>query len=384
MSPLSTETLRAEVLAAPREAAQGALAYAPIVSLRTGRCWALAARDDRARADVLACLDAWRENTELGLAVPLDLGADRDPVRTLAALGDAIDRRGGTRGKLAVELLPAHDDLDALVRVAVACRNEGFLVASTETGVGHPHVDRICAIAPDVLLIDPRLFLGVATSATRLEACRAMTELARSIGALLVADGVSSVDDLVELALLGLDLFEGELIGAACADPARSVADAAVGTTVLRARLRARAEQEVRTRRAERAVQERVFVAVMSRIAQARAAELDVTAATIVRDVEGVEALYVLDTRGVQLTETWLSPGISPRSGFEPAQRGTDLGLKEYFLEVGHGAGAYVSRPYVSMASGRVSVTHSRRLRLCDGTHVIVCCDVPSGAPAGR
>ena len=116
------------------------------------------------------------------------------------------------------------------------------------------------------------------------------------------------------------------------------------------------------------------------RVAHAHVPQLDELAQKAVAEIEGLEALYVLDHRGMQLTETWTNPSIVPRSGFRPAPRGTDLGLKEYFLEVSYGGSAYVSRPYVSMASGRLCVTHSRRVRIADGRTVVVCCDVPSGA----
>lgn len=364
MAPLSiaTETNlsltgEAELVSSP--------ALAPIVSLRTGRAWAVESEPRSAR-DVLTVAEAWPGKDASGLALRLTEGPLPELLAALEALGALLDARALPRGRISIEATSGPTSFACTL--AEASRDQGFLVVSTEVGVGHPYIDRIELLAPDVLKIDARLTAGVASARGRLEACRAVVELARSIGALIVADEVVAVADVVELALLGIDLFEGPLIEA----PETS-------TELLRARLRRRAEEEVVRRRGERAVHDRVFVAVMSRIAQARANELDIVAEQIVRDVPGLEALYVLDQRGVQLTRTWFNPAMVARGGFQPAERGADLGLKEYFLEVGHGSG-YVSRPYVSMASGRISVTHSRRLRLCDSTNVVVCCDVPSAS----
>lgn len=362
MSPLSTETATE-----PRARAVD-VALAPIVSLRTGQTWAKEPAPLHAHAmeDALAAFHG-----ESGLALRVLPAPSEDVTRALVSLASAVDARGLPRGRIAIEWCYRDVSLEDARAVSHACRALGFLVVSAEVAVGYPHVDRVAAVAPDVIKLDAHLAASVAEDRGRLEACRAVMELARSIGALVIANEVQSVADVLELALLGIDLFEGPVV----ADPSDTIA--------LRTRLRRRAEEEVVRRRDERAVHDRVFVTVMSRIAQARAHELDMVAEQIVRDVSGLEALYVLDQRGVQLTKTWFHPSIVARGGFAPAERGADLGLKEYFLEVGHGAG-YVSRPYVSMASGRVSVTHSRRLRLCDSTNVVVCCDVPSADPAAQ
>lgn len=352
----------------------------PIVSLRTGRCWALESAT-LSVADTKGCIDAWTTSPEVGLLLTLDAHATPSPLEAIAALATALDQRDLVRGRLAIKVVGADDvALDTLVTIASACRSAGFLVATEEVGVGHPHIERVAAIVPDVLEIDARLFGGLARSSARLEACRAVMELARSIGALVIVNGVGTVEDLGEdFAMLGINLFRGPLIGAYAHETRPAIAAAELAPFAQGRAAQTRGERGRAAAQRTRGARARLRDRDVSRRAVART-QSDTIASEIARDVAGLEALYVLDHKGVQLTATWLAPDIVARNGFAPTQRGADLGLKDYFLEVGHGTGAYVSRPYVSMASGRLSVTHSRRVRLCDGTNVVVCCDVPSAA----
>lgn len=383
--------------------------FQPIVSLRTGRSWgteALARATHETLGTPLPPLDLFRNAEERGLLLELDRfcrrsaielfaqsGADRDlllslnwDTRTLrrfdtdpAQLERVADRYGIPRGNIILEILERRvDDLDALVRFAQKRRREGFLIAVDDFGTGHSSAERLVRIEPDIVKIDRSLVQGVSTSHPRREACRSIAELARSIGAIVIAEGVEEDADLVELAMLGIDLFQGFLL--ARPGPDVKVVSAAAERAIedKRGLLRARAERELLDRRENRRQHETTLVSIVTRLAHAGLPELDTAAEQALAAVSGLEALYVLDQRGVQLTNTWLQPGLVPRTGFRPTSAGADLGLKEYFLEVAHGAAAYASRPYVSMASGRLCVTHSRRVKLIDGSVVVVCCDLPS------
>ena len=78
-----------------------------------------------------------------------------------------------------------------------------------------------------------------------------------------------------------------------------------------------------------------------------------------------------------------IAPGARRKKGFRPTMVGADLALKDYFIEVSFGASSFATRPYVSMASGRVCVTHARRVELSDGLEVVLCCDLPESLGIG-
>lgn len=383
--------------------------FQPIVSLRTGCAWAveaLARPSDPQTGRPIPPLELFAQAESRGLVAELDRFCRRHALEFFAAsersddvlltlnwdtrtlrqfdadphqLARLADRHEVPRGQIAIEILERSvDDLAALVRFAEMRRREGFLIAVDDFGTGHSSAERLVRLEPDVVKIDRSIVHGVRSSHPRREACRSIAELARSIGAIVVAEGVEDAEDLVELSMLGIDLFQGYLLARPAREVASVVGEAEGAIEDRRGMLRARAERELVDRRETRRLHETVLVSVVTRLAHSELAALDEAAALTIEQVDGLEALYVLDHRGVQVTGTYLQRGMVPRSGFRPTSRGTDLGLKDYFLEVAHGAAAFTSRPYVSMASGRLCVTHSRRVRLADGSVVVVCCDLPS------
>ena len=87
-----------------------------------------------------------------------------------------------------------------------------------------------------------------------------------------------------------------------------------------------------------------------------------------------VEALYVLDERGVQITDTIHARRVRARP-VPPAPRGTDQSLKQYFLMLHAGLERYTSDPYISSASGNFCITMSRYFRNALGQNYVLCCD---------
>lgn len=382
--------------------------FQPIVSIREGTTWgveALSRAIHGQTGQVIPPLLLFADAARAGLLAPFDKfcrrhavecfveGAKTDQMlltlnwdtRTLGETsGDPhqfarnVERNGLAPERVVIEVLEGRaPDLDALVDFVAGRRSEGFLIAVDDYGTGHSTPERLVRIEPDIVKIDRTLVHQVASSPPRREACRSIAELARSIGALVIAEGVEREEDLVELAMLGVDLFQGYLLARPGADLEEGTRTAEQNVASRRPLLRARAEAELARKRSVRRNHARVVGSAVDHLALAVLADLEIVTASAVDAVEGLEALYVLDERGVQLTSTWIGKDTRRKPGFRPAARGTDLALKDYYLEVAVDGGAFTTRPYVSMASGRLCVTHSQRSVLGDGTRVIVCCDVP-------
>jgi hypothetical protein len=89
-----------------------------------------------------------------------------------------------------------------------------------------------------------------------------------------------------------------------------------------------------------------------------------------------IEALYVLDDRGVQLTNT-VHRGSSARQAlFQPSPIGADQSLKQYYLMLQSGPERFTSDPYISMASGNFCITMSRHFTNALGQSSVLCCDL--------
>ena len=383
--------------------------FQPIVSMRTGSTWgveALSRAKDPATGETIPPLRLFADAERSGLLASFDRYCRRHAIerfaashkahdvvltlnwdtRTLGAVDDdprqflrTVQRNEIAPERVVIEVLEGRaPNLDALVRFVEDRKAEGFLIAVDDYGTGHSNPERLVRIEPDIVKIDRALVHGAASSVPRREACRSVAELARAIGALVVAEGVEREEDLVELSMMGIDLFQGFLLARPHAEISSGTATAELAVASHQPLLRERVEVELDRRRELRLRDERVVSAVAAQLVRASLGSLELTAADVLDAVQGLEALYVLDERGIQLTSTWLRVDGPRRASFRPAAAGSDLALQDYFLGVADGSQAYVTRPYVSMASGRMAVTYSRRATLRDGCVVIVCCDIPS------
>lgn len=375
--------------------------FQPIVSLRTGGCWAVEALAREGRRFPAALFHAARQDgtlpaldarcRELALqrfssqpaAIDLTLSVNWTVECATEASAErfsaAVAALGIRTSHVAIEIVEgAAPDAAALEAFVQARKREGYLISVDDFGAGQSSIERLVRLEPDVVKLDRSITHGASRTRTAAEVCRAIAELCRSIGALVVAEGVEDEADVVELAMMGIDLFQGFVVARAHADIATALHKAQPALERTRPLLRTCADHQLALRRRMQQEHEHVLVGVASRIAHARVDELDTICGELLLRHPTVEAIYVLDERGVQRTRTWLRPELVPRSGFRPADPGADLGLKDYYLEVSSGASTFASRPYLSMASGRLTVTYSRRVRITDGSTVIVCCDVPS------
>lgn len=298
-------------------------------------------------------------------------GADPSQLTRLA------DRMELPRSRVLIEILESRvDDLGALVRFVRERRQEGFIVAIDDYGTGHSTPERLARIEPDVIKIDRALVHGLSHSAPQREACRAVVELARSLGALVVAEGVEEDDDIVAAAMIGIDLLQGFALARPHAD--MHVANAQARTSVQRVlpNVRAASVRRAGARRATRARHEAVVAAIAASIEDTSSHDLNARLLQLVFAHPEVEAVYALSASGIQRTDT-ATRSAPKRALFHAAPPGTDQSLKDYFLELSTETPRFMSTPYLSMATGHTCVTHSRRVVTRDGELIVLCCDLP-------
>jgi len=94
-----------------------------------------------------------------------------------------------------------------------------------------------------------------------------------------------------------------------------------------------------------------------------------------------LECLYLLNQDGVQISETITnSRKLQSRKQFlfQPAPRGTDHSLKEYYYGLTYNSlTRYLTEPYISLASGNLCITFSGVLDdKASGKIQILCADI--------
>jgi EAL domain-containing protein (putative c-di-GMP-specific phosphodiesterase class I) len=208
------------------------MVFQPIVSLVDG---SLVGAEALARfeAEPRRPPNEWfTEAADVGRGVDLELHAVKS---ALAQLGDlefgaymSVNASPATIGPGLADLLagfPGHRivleltehtrvaDYGALVEGLVRSRREGVRVAADDTGAGYAGLQHLLRLRPNVVKLDLALTRSIDEDPARRALASALVTFAAEIGAVLVAEGVESVEELRTLRALGIHAAQGYRLG---------------------------------------------------------------------------------------------------------------------------------------------------------------------------
>ncbi|HUV96036.1 MAG TPA: EAL domain-containing protein [Acidobacteriaceae bacterium] len=127
----------------------------------------------------------------------------------------ALSAPGLDLGRITIEITERDivDDPVELVEAMKLLRARGVRVALDDFGNGQSNFQMWNEIRPDVVKLDRYLIHGLASSAERLAIVRALCQVAETLGADLVGEGVEDPADLRMMRDLGLKYAQGFLLG---------------------------------------------------------------------------------------------------------------------------------------------------------------------------
>ncbi len=331
-----------------------------------------------------AAFTAYRAVSEVERPPILSINTDTTLILQGAAgaeqIADEVRSHGFSPRTVALEILESRlPEIAALEEFCKRARRHGFLLALDDVGTGHSNLARIPRLEPDILKIDRELVHGMSASFHRREVFRSLLSLAHQIGALVIAEGIENDDDVRTGLALGCDYFQGFYFGRP-ADPWQTPELFDAGR--LREAgddFRASATRRLNDRRAR---QRRSELAVRALVEELKKVGLPMFEETLQQSlvrIPFIEALYMLDEQGIQITDTAHRVASSRQALFQPAARGADQSLKPYFLMLHAGLERFTSEPYVSSASGNFCITMSRFFTNDLGQSYVLCCDVVVG-----
>lgn len=126
-----------------------------------------------------------------------------------------IDETGMRPDRFILELTehhPVHAVPD-LLKAVRPLRAAGIRIALDDVGAGFANMRLLCELRPDLIKIDVYFVRDVHCDPVKRKFIRNLMEMARAIGALVVAEGVEEPDELQVLSEMGIDLVQGFLFG---------------------------------------------------------------------------------------------------------------------------------------------------------------------------
>jgi EAL domain-containing protein (putative c-di-GMP-specific phosphodiesterase class I) len=289
------------------------------------------------------------------------------------------DELGLSPENVVIEILESEiEDTEVLCDFVERYRSFGCTIAMDDIGCGHSNMDRIALIMPDLIKIDRSLISGVQENTFKQASVCALAALADKTGALVVAEGVETEAELHQLMDLGVDFFQGFLLGR----PKDLLSYEETGALLDIRRL----SETVLFRKRKMMVEnwrkvkdwELSAGAVQSALCSRSFLEMEKIIKSILCERKEVECAYVLDWSGTMATSTVFNPSCPcPRSGlFRPSVKGENMSLKDYYIYIANGARQFISDPYISKATGTLCRTLSRPFNGPDGAKLMVCLDI--------
>jgi len=209
------------------------IVHQAIVGLRTGAVVASEAlcrfTSSPSRSPEKWFRDAWR----VGLGAELELAAaaaalrdlDRLPRQCRLAINvspalferpelvSVLGEVDASRVVLEVGAEVGTEDLSRAWQALAVLRRSGVQVAVNDAGRGSRGLSRIVELSPDIVKLDRALVGGIDSDPVRRSLATAVVALAGEIGAVLVAQGVETEDQLDLVSRLGIEQAQGYLLG---------------------------------------------------------------------------------------------------------------------------------------------------------------------------
>jgi EAL domain-containing protein (putative c-di-GMP-specific phosphodiesterase class I) len=300
-----------------------------------------------------------------------------EPGRIMAACAES----GLHPGRVAIELVESTvSDLQGLRDFAERNRGAGFLITLDDFGTRHSNLERVALVRPDIIKIDRSIVHGVAGDAYRRSVLRSVVYLARTVGALALAEGVERYEDLLVVAAEEVSLAQGFLF----ARPAGSFETARIEADEATKRFLPRLTRELAQVLVGSSARRKSFTEQLDdycrRFETAEDERAEQLLRQLVESISGVECAFLCSSDGTQLSDSVMDGAAPPRAAhalFRPAARGDSHALKDYVYGIASIDGdRYVTDPYVSFASGRLCRTYSRRIIDNAGRVRLLCVDV--------
>ena len=155
---------------------------------------------------------------------PRSLESDQFSVHGLVQL---LQRHRVDPGRIVLELTEreAVEDMDRLIRAVDACRAAGMRIAADDVGAGNAGLRLLSQLRFDIVKIDLSLVQGGVVRATSQEVIQTLKDLADRWGALVIAEGLETVEQLEFVRSLGIRAGQGYLLGVPSERPSTDVVD---------------------------------------------------------------------------------------------------------------------------------------------------------------
>ena len=256
-------------------------------------------------------------------------------------------------------------------------RSLGFLIALDNVSAGEDTMNRIMLVNPDIIKIDRFIVSNIETNTYNQEVFKSIINTAKQIGAMTIAEGVETVDEVITCMLMGVDYFQGyyfsrpEQFNFLFTNEARlKLEDAAQ-------RLNLSIKKNPTVVNVKIESYKRAIYDLVNTLSGTGSEDYEKVLKSYVDHHKEIECAFLIDEKGFQITETIMTPEIEILPGFKPEIKGVNHDIKNYFYAVKEQIeDPFISGWYISTATGKNCKTISSHFYNNEGKMIVVCMDL--------
>ncbi|KYH29985.1 MULTISPECIES: EAL domain-containing protein [Clostridium] len=270
------------------------------------------------------------------------------------------------------------EDVESIKKFINFYRSHGFIVSLSDIGYGLANLDKISYVEPDIIKISGAITNNIDLDYYKQEVFKALVNLSKNIGALVIGDGIETKEEALTVMELGADMIEGRFFGLSTINE-EFVYRVREKLKSLSIEYKTYMIYKTNLEKSRYRLYENIINEVLRELSNSSENEFDSKLKRVIDRCDVFECIYVLDENGIQVTDTftYCKNMISQKALiFYPAKQGTDHSLKKYYYFLRNMAlNKYVTEPYVSLATGNLCITISSVFKNIDGREYILCID---------
>ncbi len=279
---------------------------------------------------------------------------------------------------IVIELNESHvkDSYDLMMFVDFY-RTRGFLIALDNVGTGLDTMNRIMMVNPDIIKIDRAIVSNIDSNAYNQEVFKSIINTAKQIGAMTVAEGVETVDEVITCMLMGVDYFQGfyfsrpEQFNYLFSNEARLKLEEAAH------RLNLSIKKNPTAVNVQIETYTRIIKNLADTLSEVGSEDYEKTLEEYVAEHHEIECAFLINEKGFQITDTVMDEDTEILAGYHPAVIGVNHDIKNYFYAVKEQIeDPFISGWYISSATGKSCKTISSKIYDKNGEMIVVCVDL--------
>lgn len=296
---------------------------------------------------------------------------------------DTVNRSGIKPSNIVLEIneLPT-ETLIGMKSFAEKHTEYGFMIAIDDIGAGSSNLDRIPMIMPNIMKIDKELIQGLHKSFYKQQVVSMIIQLATNLGALIVVEGIESIDDVKQISEFGTLLIQGYFLGKPELLSEKFYANTQMKIDKIILLMNNYACDKSKQLKEVNMHMKEIHEKIIAQLTQVSLDKLSDEIAYFINHCETIESAYVIDYNGKMITETifnMYSDYDETNMLYTPFQIGDFVQLEDYYTKIAYEEyNFWISKEYISMATGNKCYTLSSHFENVYQERFILCIDFNS------